>query len=254
MVKKDCFVGCTPRNDTGKLISPFRGTDGDILLMQNVAIGTPNSDFDFTRRNTVKTLEIYRHSLKDGKAKNTVGPKGLALAKAQGDKRNGEDAFCYEAAFHGVEVRTAQTLLAFISAADEDNFLPEIMPAVEGFGSDALFADMLKPPEFRDIAKGVGTFRALLTCHPFERVKAWAEACYAGLVEVFAQITEGEVGLAISHSPTIELALWHAGGFADLTDKYAVLKEMEGVLLEQDDDGVIKVVEKIAAPVVEEAK
>jgi len=199
----------------------------------------------------MKRIEIYRHTLKDGKTKNTAGPKGLALAMAQGTARNDvvkdEKAVEYTKATHGVEVRTAQTLVSFLMGAEGS--LPEILPPIEGFGSDPLFAKMIEPSQFRTLAASMGNFKALLALHPMEQVKEWAEFCHAGLVDFFEQLTGADLGLAMSHSPSIELALWRAGNYADLSDEFTSFAEMEGVIIEMDEEGNITPIEKIPAPV-----
>ena len=195
----------------------------------------------------MKTLEIYRHSLKDGQYPNTIGPKGMSLAMSQGVNR-AQEAIRYQVSAHGVEVRTAQTLLGFLYGQCE--LMPQPLLSVEGFGNDNLFAEMVAPPTFRDIAKGVGNFSALLLLHSEEQVKSWAKLCHDGVLQVFAQIEDGEVGLAISHSPSIELAMWRAMNFAELPDSYAVMKEMDGVVLQQDAAGIISVIKKISAPAI----
>ncbi len=57
---------------------------------------------------------------------------------------------------------------------------------------------------------------------------------------------DGDTALAVGHSPVIELALLHLLG--NLQPELAVLKEMDGVELNQYEQGKITVLCKLLAP------
>jgi hypothetical protein len=138
--------------------------------------------------------------------------------------------------------------------------VPDKDQEVDWFGTNELFAAMTAPSQFKPLASAMGNFRALLQCHDIDQLRKWSGSCLAGLAYVHTKLKGDESGLAVSHSPTIELALWKSMGFpSDLPDDVAVMKEMDGLVLEFvekacPDPGWIKVVKKIPAPVLEPAK
>ena len=175
----------------------------------------------------MKTAIAFRHSLKDG-PNDTCGPKGLELAAAQGAVFF-DSAFRVSKATHGVLVRTAQTLLAFLTAGPSRSV--KILPPIAEFGSNELFAEMTGHSEFRERAKLAGNFRALIQCHGHHKCMEWAEQCAHGVLKFFDQLEEGETGVFVTHSPTLELALWELLGYENLPAEFEIFAEMEGVLI-----------------------
>ncbi|HYV33284.1 MAG TPA: hypothetical protein VE973_00335, partial [Candidatus Limnocylindria bacterium] len=68
-----------------------------------------------------------------------------------------------------------------------------------------------------------------------------------GLATVFAELQDGQSGLVVTHSPTLELALWAAGDFKPLMSKYEQLAEMAGVIIHFE-NGKIFPVATLAPP------
>ncbi len=193
----------------------------------------------------MKTLYYFRHSTKDG-VNNTIGPKGLKLAKDVGEwLMLWDSTIVIHKAFHGLLVRTAQTALAFFCGFLDT---PEVMPVVTEIGDDALFAEMVKPSQFRTLASAIGDFRALIQCHDSENIKALGALSMVGVVKMFDEIGYGETGVAFGHSPMIELALMSTLNTIDLPEEYLTFGDMEGVELHLDEHGTVTVIRKISMP------
>src|SRR5258708_221021 len=139
----------------------------------------------------MKRVSAFRHSLKDG-PRNTCGPKGLELATRQGEAFIALGLGFFDKAAHGILVRTAQTLLAFLKGylSDSQNYsvFPGILPPIEQLGSDELFAEMNANPDFAATAKEIGNFHAVFKCHGDEKAGAWASYCWEGLKSFFDQL------------------------------------------------------------------
>ncbi len=98
----------------------------------------------------MKTLLMFRHSVKDGRIKDTIGTKGFALAIEQGDQlvitnRN------INLVAYGPLLRTRQTLLAMLAPLGLIP-APEDQLEVREFGSDEFFAEFNTKPGFKEIA------------------------------------------------------------------------------------------------------
>jgi hypothetical protein len=198
----------------------------------------------------MKKLFYFRHSSKDG-INNTIGPKGLALARKVGDwLYDSEEELEFDRVFHGTLIRTAQTALAFTAGYGA---VGDIMPVVMGLGDDAVFGEMVKPSQFRTLASSMGNFRALSQCHDASAVQKWAEGALSTVREMFDSLQADETGAAFGHSPMIELALAGILGTNDLPEEYLTFSDMEGVELQMEEDGAIKPVRKISMPAPEPA-
>lgn len=194
----------------------------------------------------MKKLYYFRHSTKDG-ANNTIGPKGLALARKVGDwlYDNNEEGLEFDCVFHGQLVRTAQTALAFTAGYGA---VGDIMPIVPEIGDDELFKQMTAPSQFRTLASAMGNFKALLQCHEQTRCGEWTYLAFSAVEKMFDAMNESEAGVAFGHSPMIELALAKILHTTELPDEYLTFGDMEGVELQQEEGEAIKVVRKISMP------
>ncbi len=198
----------------------------------------------------MKRLFYFRHSSKDG-ANNTLGPKGLELAHKVGDwlydTENGgeDDGLGFDKVFHGPLVRTAQTALSFMLGY---GYGGDVMPIVPEIGDDALFAEMVKPSQFRTLASAMGNFKALLQCHDPNQSAEWIYLAFSAVENIFSAMNDSETGVAFGHSPMIELALAKVLGTTELPEEYLTFGDMEGVEFQQEEGEAIKVVRKIAMP------
>ncbi len=198
----------------------------------------------------MKRLYYFRHSSKDG-ANNTLGPKGLALARKVGDwLYDAEEELEFDRVFHGTLVRTAQTALAFTAGYGA---VGDIMPVVPEIGNDALFSQMVDPSQFRTLASAMGNFKALFQCHDSEVISSWIAEASLAVVNMFSAMEDGETGVAFGHSPMIELALAKVLGTTELPEEYLVFGDMEGVELQQEEGGAIEAIRKISMPASEPA-
>lgn len=195
----------------------------------------------------MKKLYYFRHSTKDG-ANNTIGPKGLALARKVGDwLYDNEEDLEFDRVFHGPLIRTAQTALAFTAGYGA---VGDIMPIVPEIGNDALFAEMVKPSQFRTLASVMGNFTALIQCHERSLVETWAvDHALKAVQRMFSAMEKGETAVAFGHSPMIELAVSALAGNFELPEEYLICNDMEGVEFQQEESGVIKAIRKISMPV-----
>ena len=198
----------------------------------------------------MKRLYYFRHSSKDG-ANNTLGPKGLALARKVGDwLYDAEEELEFDRVFHGTLVRTAQTALAFTAGYGA---VGDIMPVVPEIGSDDLFSKMVAPSQFRTLASVMGNFKALLQCHDPNQLAEWTYLAFSAVENMFNAMEDGETGVAFGHSPMIELALAKVLGTTELPEEYLVFGDMEGVELQQEEGGAIEVIRKVSMPAFEPA-
>ena len=191
------------------------------------------------------TLILRRHSTKDG-PQDTIGPKGLLLARREGDNQDVVDPEV-DHIFHGPLVRTAQTALAF---AGQMGCKSVSYPVVDGLGSAAMFGDMVTDAFKAGVKSGKSNFVALIETHGVERCQEWAvRACLPAVEGMFDILVDEDVGIGFFHSPTIELAAWAVAGCPDIKDfpaEYAQLGDLEGVTFYRDDEGAITLGDKIS--------
>lgn len=192
----------------------------------------------------MKTLHLRRHSMKDG-ANDTIGPKGLALAKAEGEKKtglgvhevgDGPDAMyvnnAYARIFHGVLIRTLQTVYGFAQGL---GYTPTLMPMVKGLGDQATFVEMVNDAFKSAVKDGKSNLAALGHAHSATRVSSWAKEAVDALESMFDQMTDDEVAIGFFHSPTIELAAANCVTFGTALPKgWDDLKEMDGLVFVQN--------------------
>lgn len=187
-----------------------------------------------------KFLQYRRHSIKDGKTKNTIGPNGLHLANRTGvaEARAG-----IKRLFHGPFVRTAQTALAFCGGL---GYVPEVMPIIEGIGNDDLFAEIATATFIEAVKGGASHLEALHIAYSSEFIRGLGSQSLQCVRDMFAQMQEGEVSVAFGHSPFIELAAITADPQLDVASApWVDLKEMQGFLFVFELDGNIAVRTKL---------
>lgn len=181
----------------------------------------------------MKTLHYRRHSIKDG-PNNTIGPKGIVLARAEGEKVDITDT-SYARGFHGPLVRTAQTLLAFSRGL---GYVPDPMPVVPEIGTDDLFAAMATPEFRQTVAGGASNFTSLVTAHGFDQCRDWAIIAALGVASMFGAMGQDEMAIAFGHSPVIELAIWRLCGH-DMPEVFLrQIADMEGAIFTEENDKI----------------
>lgn len=197
----------------------------------------------------MKSLRMRRHSLKDG-PDNTIGPKGAALAVREGNNEYYECFQLPEWVFVGPLVRTRQTANLFFFLFEDEQLSPDRIIVIPEFGDDALFKAMATP-EFREQTKaGFSNYDALLKVHSPELVSAWRKLAFAGITSALSKISDGKTGDGFGHSPMIELAISQlfSPEYANAgpeTFEIFDIRDLEGAIFEQDDEGIISVSERI---------
>lgn len=194
----------------------------------------------------MKILHYRRHSIKDGEIKDTIGPKGIALAITEGEKGDegipqsdpAKPCLWYNKGFHGSLVRTCQTLYAFAHGL---GYTPDPMPAVEKIGTGALLAEISTPKFLKMVESGASYFEAVLAAHDKTKVKEWDGMALTGVRKMFEAMADGEAAIAFGHSPIIELAAWTLCGSALPKYNRDCLMEMEGIVFVMNDKGGIYV-------------
>ena len=199
----------------------------------------------------MKTLHYRRHSIKDGTVKDTIGLKGLKLARHEGGLLH-DAGFPIHRLFHGPLVRTAQTALAFCQGLC--GILPDVMPVVLEIGTDELFREMATE-QFRVAVKaGMSNFYALQAAHPEDKIVQWMDHSQKGVQSMFDQMEDGETAIAFGHSPVIELAALAYDAGEQPVEKIVTgwdnLSDLEGLIFEgaflEGQKGLIAVTRKIS--------
>lgn len=192
----------------------------------------------------MKTLHLRRHTLNTG---GFVVAVGHNLAKNEGRRLNDVGiTISFRRVFHGPLIRTLQTAWAFFEGFGSD--FPILMPAVQGLGDDKLFGpDEMVTPEFREAQKTMPNLAALDKVFPAERVQKWQQAAGDAGRSMFEQVSDEEIAIGFFHSPTVELVVRDLVPEANRLEGWDSMKEMDGVVIEQDDEGSHRVVEVIRA-------
>ncbi|OGE87807.1 MAG: hypothetical protein A3J07_03790 [Candidatus Doudnabacteria bacterium RIFCSPLOWO2_02_FULL_49_13] len=198
----------------------------------------------------MKRLHYRRHSLKDG-ANDTIGPKGLALAEAEGQKKtklgkhevgDGPDAMFvnnhFARIFHGVLIRTLQTAYAFAKGL---GYTPPLMPVVAEIGTPE-FAAEIGTDAFKAAYKETSNYlKATRQAHGDEKAREFATRVVESVIAMFNQMAEDETAVAFGHSPMIDLVVWWLYP-RDVTD--VSFAEMEGIVLTFEND-MVEIVDTI---------
>lgn len=167
---------------------------------------------------------------------------GLDLARDVGlAYRAKSDRFGIDCVFHGPHVCTAQTAASFIVG---HGHVSRVAPVVFQIG---LLSEITSPTTFRALAASGGNIHAMLACHDVEKVQGWTDTARAGVSNMFAQLKEGELGVAFGHSPVIELVVCSIKNTFDLPKEFFCDEPLGGVELSMSPKGRLQLVAKISA-------
>jgi len=192
----------------------------------------------------MKRLIYVTHANMDDK-EDEVGPGGLDFALAVGFfYRRQIKRFTIALVFHGPHVCTAQTAASFITG---HGHVGRIAPIVTQIGSKKLLSEIYSPSTFRAVAVSAGNIQAMHACHEVAKVAEWTEIARGGVSQMFAQLKEGELGVAFGHGPVIDLAIASVLGTDDLPEQNVYLGAMEGFELVQNHLGRVKMLGKVFA-------
>ena len=175
----------------------------------------------------MKTLIYVRHSLKDGQV---IGIKGIELAVKKEPQAQITDLF------HGIFVRTAQSLIAAVT--NPGNLVNDatLHPIVEEIGTPEQFAE-IATVAFKDAVKtGKSNLEAAKLTMDLNFM-SFLKKSATGVEKMFEQTEDNGTGLAYGHSPVIEAA----AEYFDCNLNGRQLKECEYLVFIQDDDGKITV-------------
>jgi hypothetical protein len=121
------------------------------------------------------------------------------------------------------------------------------MPVVTGLGDDKMFgSDEMVTPEFREVQKHMPNLAAIDKVFPADRVQQWQAAAGQAGRSMFEQIAYNGIAIGFFHSPTVELVVRDIVPEANRLDGWDSMKEMDGVVIVQD-DGTYHVTEVIRA-------
>lgn len=197
----------------------------------------------------MKRLIYLTHADADEEASESLkflSLAGLDLARDVGlAYRAMSDRFGIDCVFHGPHVCTAQTAASFIVG---HGHVGRVAPVVSQIGTKELLSEITSPSTFRALAASGGNIHAMLACHGVAKVvDEWAEIVRGGVSQMFAQLEEGELGVAFGHGPMIDLAVCAVKGTFDLSREYFSYHTLEGVELGLHPDGWAKVLSKVSA-------
>jgi phosphohistidine phosphatase SixA len=147
----------------------------------------------------MKVLELRRHAIRDPDADRLS-----AAGRAQAEDAGRSAGAVYDAVFVSPAERAAETAAWFLRGAGQQ--LPEhaVIPGLAG----------------KDASGGS------------------PEGMASGVRALLAHLSDGERGLAISHTPLVERAAFGLTGL-----EISQLAECEGILVTMSDDGAIEVAE-----------
>jgi len=174
----------------------------------------------------MKKLFYVRHSLKEG---DVISAEGLVKAKELG-MRFSETVTDL---FHGILVRTAQTLIAVMTGMGKFCENTTLHPVIEEIGTQDLFDEMVTPA-FKEARKTASSNLEALMMENIEvsNFPFFLHNSGAGVEKMFSMMSDGGVGLAIGHDPIISLATEHFGlklnGYQMKELEYIIFTEENG--------------------------
>lgn len=165
----------------------------------------------------MKKIYYFRHSKKNG---SIIAEEGIILAV---ESAINVQEIQFTDLFHGILIRTAQTLIAIITGLSCRLKGTKLIPPVEGaklhppideIGNQEKF-DEIVSDEFRKLTKegksNLEALRKTLSPEKFQKFLEWAAE---GVKKMFSQM-EGDNALACGHSPVIEAAAEYFTGEED---------------------------------------
>jgi len=188
----------------------------------------------------LKTLIYWRHSVKgSGNHSADIMQAGLDATAATVAKVHQSNGWMVNHFFAGPLKRTWQTMVAIMLqllqsgySFDRHYFLHE---EIDEVGTQGLF-DLWTRDAGVKFGAGRTNFQALQQDLKHDYFPLALEGALGGVMKMMAIMSDGETGLAVGHSPIIELAA-HAAGL-DMANA-PQLMENEFIVFEQHDDGHI---------------
>lgn len=149
---------------------------------------------------------------------------------------------CARHFFHGFLIRTAQTLLSTVT---KFGLKGQVHQPIKEIGDNELFVEW-KAKGVNFGANGRTNFLSMKEDLSVEEFNNAVDYCRVGLEKMFDLMSDEpkqlpNVGLAYGHSPVIELCTYSV----DKTFTNLSVKEYNGVIFQQSDDGIISIVEYI---------
>lgn len=178
----------------------------------------------------MKTLFMVNGNFK--KEGDIIGKKELELAQLLVPCRVAKHFF------HSTMLRTAQVLLAAVTAARGMN--GKVYPPIHEFGNDVLFNPWEKWGLASATAKHGSILNGLRSIIDKKEFQSAQQTALEGIRKAIRMIPENEYGLAVGHSPIIELAM-EAAGFNTIGLELGFL---EGAIFIEK-DGVISILDPI---------
>lgn len=170
----------------------------------------------------MRALELRRHSLREPDA-DALSEEGRVLALHVGKDLPGG----YAAIYTSPARRAAETVAWLLRGLGQQ--LPQDHGASDGLGSPV-------EDRWRATAKAAGSGRIdAIREQDAELLDRESRRLGAAARDLLASLPEDGRALAVGHSPLIEAAVFGVTGHV-----IEPLQECEGVLLEQDDDGRIR--------------
>lgn len=132
--------------------------------------------------------------------------------------------------FVGPLIRTRQTLQSFQEGL---GITGTIHDPIDEIGNDEWFNQITSNQEMMKLYKGgMSCYTAIELTFPAEITQDWNATALSAVQQMFAEMADGETGLAVGHDPTVQMAAIALG-----TDP-GVLKECEYVVFIQDGDSI----------------
>lgn len=184
----------------------------------------------------MKTLRLYRHSLKNDE--NHISKPGLVLAGEVASRTITREVTDL---FREPLIRTQQTIDGMREENPNSHYFvnAQVHEPVHELGSQEMFDQMLEPQVagkgFRDLAAKIGNRLAVWTLHSLKMYAFYLSLMRAGVRRMFREM-KGKYGVGAFHSPTVEMA---AEAFGRQVPQQ--FPEMSYAEFQMDDDGEITV-------------
>ena len=147
--------------------------------------------------------------------------------------------------FHGIEVRTSETMAAGVCATRAFGATIHAEPIAE-MGDDETFGSWIKAGFSTLVKGGMTNLQAAKSVLDGRTASAFSEMCricFTGISDAFSQMT-GQFGLGFFHSPTVEMSA--VSVWAEMPEDLR-LNSLDGILFKQDEAGVISVIGVVRA-------